>query len=263
MLSVAQKNYIQEVIIDSLRKKFQNYSPESSNMPFHYRLLGKDRMALFSFIQSLNTTFGTSIFEPSAVALAKNNFAKVESQYIVGNEIYSNCHHKVQEIINNLSIDPKPNKEKELTLLKNSLDGKINVLKPAKVDLYVETSSGKQYLFDLKTVKPNKGDFQKFKQTLLEWAGIVLTKNKNANIHTLISIPYNPYEPEPYQRWTMAGMLDLKYELMVAEEFWDFLGGKGAYQELLECFEKAGITLRPEIDKYFSKFNNKKSGGIA
>ncbi|MDR0411845.1 MAG: TdeIII family type II restriction endonuclease, partial [Treponema sp.] len=27
-------------------------------MPFHYRLLGRDRMALFSFIQSLNTTFG-------------------------------------------------------------------------------------------------------------------------------------------------------------------------------------------------------------
>jgi len=258
MLSISQKDYIQEVIIDSLRKKFQNYSPESSNMPFHYRLLGKDRMALFSFIQSLNTTFGTSIFEPSAVALAKNNFTKVESQYIVGNEIYSNCHHKVQEIINNLTIDPKPDKKSELSLLRKTLDGKINVLKPAKVDLYVETSSGEQYLFDLKTVKPNKGDFQKFKQTLLEWAGIALTKNKNTNIHTLIAIPYNPYEPEPYQRWTMAGMLDLKRELMVAEEFWNFLGGEGAYQELLDCFEKAGITLRPEIDKYFSKFNKRK-----
>jgi len=257
MLSDSQKDYIQEVIIDSLRKKFQNYSPESSNMPFHFKLLGKDRMALFSFIQSLNTTFGTSIFEPSAVALAKNNFAKVESQYIVGKEIYSNCHHKVQEIINNLTIDPKPDKKKELILLKNTLNGEINILKPAKVDLYVETSSGEQYFFDLKTVKPNKGDFQKFKQTLLEWAGIALTKNKNVNIHTLISIPYNPYEPEPYQRWTMAGMLDLKHELMVAEEFWNFLGGKGAYQELLDCFEKAGKTLRSEIDKYFSKFNKR------
>jgi len=42
---------------------------------------------------------------------------------------------------------------------------------------------------------------------------------------------------------------------MVAEEFWDFLGGKGAYQDLLDCFEEAGIELRSEIDKYFSKFN--------
>ncbi|MDR2941234.1 MAG: TdeIII family type II restriction endonuclease [Treponema sp.] len=257
MLSEFQRDYIQEVIIDSLRRKFQNYSPESSNMPFHYRLLGKDRMALFSFIQSLNTTFGTSIFEPAAIALAKDNFKRVESQYIVGNQIFDDCQHKIQEIINNLTVNPKPDKIHEIDSIKNSLGGSINTLKPAKVDLFVETSSGEQYLFDLKTVKPNKGDFQKFKQTLLEWAGIALTANKNLKIHTLISIPYNPYEPQPYQRWTMAGMLDLKYELMVAEEFWDFLGGKGAYIELLDCFEKAGIILRPEIDKYFSKFNKK------
>jgi type II restriction enzyme len=257
MLDNTQKNYIQEVIIDSLRRKFQNYSPESSNMPFHYRLLGKDRMALFSFIQSLNTTFGASIFEPAAVALAKNNFARVESQYDVGGIIYSDCQHKVQEIINNLTFNPQPNKTNEINVLKNCLSGSINKLKPAKVDLYVETKTGEQFLFDLKTAKPNKGDFQKFKQTLLEWAGIVLTTNKDVKVHTLISIPYNPYDPKPYARWTMAGMLDLKQELMVAEEFWDFLGGKDSYIELLECFEKAGIALRPEIDDYFARFNSK------
>jgi len=255
MLSSAQKDYIQEVIINSVRRKFHNYSPESSNMPFHYRLLGKDRMTLFSFIQSLNTTFGTSIYEPAAVALAKNNFKKVVPQYIVGNQIFDNCQHKIQEIINNLTVNQKPNKKQEIDSLKDSLQGSINILKPAKVDLFVETSSGEQYLFDLKTVKPNKGDFQKFKQTLLEWAGIALTANKNIKIHTLISIPYNPYDPDPYDRWTMEGMLDLKHELMVAEEFWDFLGGKGAYIDLLDCFKKAGVKLRPEIDQYFSKFN--------
>ena len=50
-------------------------------------------------------------------------------------------------------------------------------------------------------------------------------------------------------------MLDLPNELKVAEEFWDFLGGNGTYGELLDCFEKAGIELRPEIDQYFSRFN--------
>ena len=72
---------------------------------------------------------------------------------------------------------------------------------------------------------------------------------------SIVAIPYNPYEPEPYQRWTIKGMLDLSEELKVAEEFWDFLGGQGAYNELLNCFERVGIELRPEIDAYFSKFN--------
>jgi type II restriction enzyme len=67
---------------------------------------------------------------------------------------------------------------------------------------------------------------------------------------------YNPYEPKPYSRWTMAGMLDLKQELKVAEEFWDFLGGEGTYMQLLDIFESVGIELGPEIDQYFNKFNN-------
>ncbi len=47
----------------------------------------------------------------------------------------------------------------------------------------------------------------------------------------------------------MAGMIDLDKELKVAKDFWDFLGGKGAYTELLNCFEKVGIELRDEIDE--------------
>lgn len=63
------------------------------------------------------------------------------------------------------------------------------------------------------------------------------------------------YEPQPYNRWTIRGMLDLNYELKVAEEFWDFLGGQGTYTELLDIFERIGLELRPEIDAYFAKYN--------
>ena len=88
----------------------------------------------------------------------------------------------------------------------------------------------------------------------MEWIAIFLSENPNANVQSYIAIPYNPYEPKPYERWTLKGMLDLENELKVAKEFWDFLGGNGAYSELLDCFEKVGIELKPEIDKHFSKF---------
>ena len=257
MLTQQQKSNIQQVISTCLRNKFKNYVPENNYMPFHFNLLGKDRMALYSFMQSLLTTFGTSIFEPVAAALARNNFAKVETQYVVGQTIYADCQQTVQNIVNKLTYNPQPNKTNEIAELKLHLSGSVNKLKPAKVDLFVENSNGEQYFFDLKTAKPNKGDFQKFKQTLLEWAGIALTRNKDVKINTLIAIPYNPYEPKPYQFWTMAGMLDINNELKVAEQFWDFLGGAGAYNDLLDCFEKSGQELRPEIDNYFAKFNTK------
>jgi type II restriction enzyme len=253
--SKTQKIYIENVISDCLRDKFKNYRPESNNMPFHFRLLGKDRMALYSFIQSLNTTFGTSIFEPVAVALAKNRFKQATAQYVVGNTISEGCQRVIQKIMNELTTGNTPNKQKELKAIKDSISkGKINNLKTVKVDLYVERRDGQQYLIELKTAKPNISNFKDFKRTLLEWAGIALTQNPMAKVNTFIAIPYNPYEPQPYERWTLKGMLDLEHELKVAEEFWDFLGGEGAYQELLDCFERVGIALRDEIDEYFKRF---------
>jgi type II restriction enzyme len=50
-------------------------------------------------------------------------------------------------------------------------------------------------------------------------------------------------------------MIDLDNELKVAEEFWDFLGGKGAFTDLLSIFEKVGLELRGEIDAYFSRYS--------
>lgn len=224
-------------------------------MPFHYRLLGRDRMALFSFIHSLNTTFGISIFEPVAETLAKLNFPVAQKQFIVGDTISEKAQNEIQQIINELTTGGNPDKKNEIERIRNvCTQGKMNKLRTVKVDLFVMSDEGVIHLFDLKTAKPNFSNFKDFKRTLLEWIAIYLSKYPNAQINSYIAIPYNPYEPRPYERWTLKGMLDLNNELKVAEEFWDFLGGEGAYIELLNCFERVGIELRPEIDEYFSKF---------
>lgn len=255
-LSAKTISSVETTIRESLRRKFLNYKPESKNMPFHFNLLGKDRMALYSFIQSLNTTFGTSIFEPVAVTLAKTRFQHAESQHIPGNEISEEAQKTIQNIINELSTgDKDTDKVREVELIRKVCrKGKMNNLSTVKADLFVQGGKGEIYLFDLKTAKPNISNFKDFKRTLLEWCAIKLAQSPDADVMSFVAIPYNPYEPEPYQRWTMKGMLDLDKELKVAEEFWDFLGGAGAYSDLLDCFERVGIELRPEIDKYFSKF---------
>ena len=84
---------------------------------------------------------------------------------------------------------------------------------------------------------------------------MIFAENPQAKVNTLITISYNPYDPKPYDRWTMAGMLDLPNELK-ADKFWDFLSREGAYKGLLDCFERVGIELRDEVDNYFKKYNN-------
>jgi len=248
--------YIEDAIKTCLRDKFLNYKPESSNMPFHYRLLGKDRMVLYSFIHSLNTAFGTSIFEPVAVAIAKLRFKDAKRSSIAGTRISEESHKVIQTIMDGLITGQnEPNKAEEIEAIRKVCQkGKMNTVKPTKVDVLVISQDDSVFLFDIKTVKPNIGNFKEFKRTLLEWVAAVLAQNPAAKINTCIAIPYNPYEPKPYERWTMKGLLDLEYELKVADEFWNFLGGEGCYNELLNCFERVGIELRPEIDEYFSKF---------
>jgi predicted metal-binding protein len=254
-LTEEQIKRVKNTIRESLKNKFLTYKPETSNMPFHYKLLGKDRMALYSFIQSLNTTFGTSIFEPVAETLATLKFPLAQKQFIVGDTISEQAQREIQHIMNELTTGKSPNKHEEIERIRKvASSGKMNKLKTVKVDLMVKSSEGTVHLFDLKTAKPNISNFKDFKRTLLEWIAIYLLKYPDANVHSYVAIPYNPYEPKPYERWTLKGMLDLDNELKVAEEFWDFLGGKGSYLELLDCFERVGIELRPEIDEYFSKF---------
>jgi hypothetical protein len=243
-LSREYKEHITETIKVCLRDKFQSYKPETDNMPFHYRLLGKDRMALFSFIQSLNTTFGTSIYEPVAKELAKVTFKEVYTQFRLDNIITQDAQNEIQKIMNDLSVGSDVKKAVGTERIRKAAQsGKLNKLKSVKVDLFLVSKEDEVFMFDLKTVKPNKGDFISYKRNMLEWLAVYFYQHPTAKVNTLISIPYNPYEPEPYKRWTMKGMLDLKEEVKVAEEFWDFLAGEGTYIDLLDCFEKAGIEL--------------------
>lgn len=151
------------------------------------------------------------------------------------------------------SVDP--DKAREIEQIRAVCQtGPMHEVKLTKVDLKLVSHTDEVYLIDLKTVKPNAGAFKEFKRTMLEWTAATLAENPDCKIHTLIAIPYNPYAPKAYNRWTMRGMLDLHEELKVAEEFWDFLGGAGTYESLLSIFEEVGIEMRCEIDEHFARF---------
>lgn len=255
-LSKRQRADIEEVLKTILRSGLQKHNPEPASMPFHTRLLGKDRLALHSFIHSISTSFGGGVFEPVAFALAKNKRRNPAMRATAGDTISAGARREIQDIMNELAAArTSPDKKREIERIRRvCASGEMIKVKPAKVDLFFTSKDGEYFLFDIKTAKPNVGGFKESKRTLLEWVAVLLAKEPEATVNTLIAIPYNPYEPEPYKRWTMRGMLDLRQELKVASDFWDFLGGEGTYKNLLDCFERVGIEMRDEIDARFERF---------
>lgn len=258
VMSGKQAEQIEDILKGSIRNKLANYNPEPAAMPFHTRLLGESRLALYSFIHSLNTNFGTTIFEPVALVLADSNFRIAKSQVKVGDKISKVAQSEIQCIMDGLTTaSSAPDKQQEVQRIREvAASGEMVKAKPTKADLMLESDTGELFMFDLKTAKPNAGNFKGFKRTLLEWVAVTLAQNPNAKVNTLIAIPYNPYEPKPYSRWTIRGMLDLEHELKVGDEFWNFLAGGDAYEDLLGCFERVGMELKDEIDESFkSRFN--------
>jgi type II restriction enzyme len=257
-LTQTQIDEVADVLRKSLRFKLTTYNPEPNNMPFHTRLLGSDRLALYSFIHSLSTNFGTAIFEHVAAALARPLHKRVETQAIAGEAISEDAYIEIHKIMNELTTAVgEPDKGAETERLRlTSHSGAMTKVSLTRVDVLIETHTDEIFMFDLKTAKPNKSGFQGYKQMLLEWTAAALASAPEANITAAIAIPYNPYEPKPYSRWTMRGMLDVKpaSQLFVGKEFWDFIGGEGAYEQLLDVFEAVGIELRSEIDARFAEF---------
>jgi hypothetical protein len=119
--------------------------------------------------------------------------------------------------------------------------GDLHTPKPATVDLFYKLGDEEFYI-EIKTVKPNMEDFKEFKRQLLEWVAL-----RNAPVNTLIAFPYNPYHPEPYERFTVKGLLIPGEEMKVGEEFWNDLAGWPIYEDLLRTFSAVGKSLHNEV----------------
>jgi hypothetical protein len=255
-LSAKTKKEIEELLVKIVKEKLNTYHPETVHMPFHHRLLGKDRYAMFSFMQSMNTTFGMSIWEQVAVILAESTGNYAERQFKLLGEIDGATEKLISEIQFKLRKGVIPAKRAdEIEHIKRSIkEGQARIDPDSVVDLFVEIKGSENY-FDITSVKPNMKEFATLKLKLLRWVALRLSQDKNAQIFTRLAIPYNPYHPEAYERWTLKGLYDLESgQILVAEEFWNFIACNNIYEELLDVFQEVGEDLREEIDKKFADF---------
>ena len=90
--------------------------------------------------------------------------------------------------------------------------------------------------YDLKTGNQKRYILRNSKRTLYGLSE--LAREPSIIVNMFLTIPYET----PYERWTLKGMLDLQHDILIAEELWNFIGGEGTYEELLDAFEEAGMS---------------------
>lgn len=243
-LSDSQKIRIKAILKAKILGKLTNYESETSSMPFLAKIMQDPKqVAAYSFIHSIATTLGMSVYEQVSKIIAEPNFDIAETSYdVVGtisveeNTVISNI---IQEIKNGRRSADKEREIREILAFNSTTGNRHKV----RADLFLKKGADEYYI-EIKTAKPNIDVFSKSKQKLLEW--IALRKKP---VTTILAIPYNPYYPEPYSRFTMQGYLDEEKELFVAEKYWELLGGQGAYTDLLKVFDEVGKEVKDKVQE--------------
>lgn len=105
-----------------------------------------------------------------------------------------------------------------------------------RIDLSIRTHADEEYFFEIKSAKPNKGQCIEMKQRLL----IALAIRKRDSAQACWGVPYNPYGLGEYRHVYPLAFFDFENEVMLGEQFWNFVGGAGAYDELLDVYKDVG-----------------------
>ncbi len=241
-LNNEQIEKIKKLLRTKLNAKLSKYTRETTSMPFLVKLMqDSEKVAAYSFIHSLATTLGMSVYEKISEIVASTHYDEVKTGYDVEGELTDEENSVISQILQEIKNGTRTvNKEqeiKEVLECNNNGGRKVTV----RADLFLKKGNDEFYI-EIKTAKPNIDVFAKSKQKLLEW--VALRKKK---VNTILAIPYNPYHPEPYNRFTMQGYLDKEKELYVAEKFWELLGGEGTYKEILDIFDEVGKEFKEKI----------------
>lgn len=225
-------------------------------MPLLIQLIqDSEKVAAYSFIHSIATSLGMSIYEDVSKIIAGENSQECFTKYGVGGVLSKDqksvIGNIVRELRNNSLIKSNFNKEMAEVLAASSFDGKFQ--KDGNIADFYMKKDDEEYYFEIKTVKPNIDVFKESKVKLLEWIA-----RRRKPVRVFLAFPYNPYHPQPYSRFTMQNMMDHPNDFLIGEEYWDLLGGKNTFKEVLIVFDEVGKKYKKKIsDKIEEVAKNK------
>lgn len=254
-LSENQRRKIKELLSKKIETKLKSYGRETISMPFLARLIqDNEKIAAYSFIHSMATTLGMSIYEDVSVIIASESSQECFRNYGVGGAISKEQKSTIANIVAKLrNGDQESNIMEEIEEVLGASFEYGEFQKSGNIADFYMKRNDEEYYFEIKTVKPNIDVFEKSKTKLLEW---VARRRKKINV--FLAFPYNPYHPKPYSRFTEVGMMDSPNDFLVGDEYWNFIGGSNTFPELLKVFDEVGKKFKQRLELKFKEIAKEK-----
>lgn len=223
----------------------RKYSKEGDIKPFHEALLPDGILRVNEFERSLSTKLGTS-FEECARLIGEENYVEAKRGYRIKGKVSAHVIKEIEHTVN--KVDEKGNVNYP-SLVKHIVRiGKNGTINRSRIaDLYLKDKDGNEIFFEIKSPKPNKGQCLEVLNRLLQIHAI--RRERPPYVQTFYAMAYNPYgdSKSDYRHSFALNYMDIKNQVLIGREFWDLVGGKGTYDEVIEIYREVGREKGPDM----------------
>lgn len=260
---------IKEISIEIAIKGVSNFARNkiNSNTKSKFQpldILMPQERKIRSIVGGLETSLGTTLWEPLVKELAKNNGFEVIKKNLDAPICKKEIEIKFDSIRSDRThsrgqLDSHSSKKEIKKIFDEYKVSDWEDAPPGKgVDIWIKRD-GVNYLFDSKTVQPNKGNFKDFCEQILTWYYYFYSKY-NEPIEAKILFPYNPHDKfdtiEDLNFYKKHKISPLEYpsESICGSEFWNFIcDNDEAWLCILESFEeiKTKELIKKELESLF------------
>lgn len=211
---------------------------DGSYKPFHEALIPEELLRVSAFERSFSTKLG-STFEECARFIALQTYKTAKRGYVATGQMPAAATARIEQLVNQVAKEHKPN---FINLIDDvlAISDTHWVERPVVADLYLEDFNGGRFFFEIKSPKPNKGQCLEIAERLLRIHAI--TQERRPQVNAYFAMAYNPYGTRKgaYKHSFSLQYLDMENEVLLADEFWTLVGGKGTLQELLDIYREVG-----------------------
>jgi len=225
-----------------------------SSKPLYAALVPDEIFKGSHFERRFVTPFG-GVWEKLARVVAMEAHGNCSMGHHVTGVVGSESLRRIQEVLNKLEHNTKgtekvkPNWEKELKYIRQGGGKPIPVTVTCDIFIHNEETDTK-YAFELKAPLPNSDQTKVSKEKMFK---LLAMKPKQVD-YAYYALAYNPYGKKKDYRWTFPMRwfnMHQDESVLIGDEFWELIGGKGAYKNFIKEINLLGKEYRERIYREF------------
>jgi hypothetical protein len=210
--------------------------------PFHALLFPGEAIKSFKKQRTVVTKMGQQLIPQLAEIVAKDQYTEVHRDYEIVGQLDIAKIEAIDGIINSLRMGRrKPDHQKEIQEILAAKSGETREVRVI-ADLFVGDFRPGPLFLEIKSPLPNLDVCAESKKKMLLFQALFENKNPQA----FFALYYNPHFPERYKHPFTSRIMDLDSEVLIGEEMWNKVGGKGTYDELLSIIEEVRKSVSKE-----------------